>query len=515
MKQSNSTIIFIYLIFANVLFAKLTKTTVQLFGAAKQVSGSCYYFDTDEIDFLVHCGLFYPETKNINYEKDVKNTNRLNTQPPVSPNGISAIIITHAHLDHIGKIPLLISKGFGGIIYSTELTKNLSLIMFEMLLKSTSLGDETFTKSAKSKKVHSQYNCKWKNKIKHPKYITVERNELYDRSLQLCKECLSIEINNIERLFSTIPFNRKVKLSKNISLELFDAKHLPGSSSVLIDFDFRNDDKSVYITGDIGSGLDNILTGMPVKPNEVDYVFIESTYGGKSRGLPMNPFDDFYSDLNYSVKSNKFIWIPCFVLDRTQKVLNSIRRGQSLNKLPKNIDIKIVSSTAKKVNNVYDKHYSYRPKYVDESFSMSPKKLIGEIDKPMILITPSYIDGMDFFHPIVKEIVTDRNSEIMLVGYQDPRSVGGILKEIKKGSSVKLGYDYIDVSANVTYYGSIFSGHIDSQGISDYLGSMKIRNKIFLVHGDISSLNDLSDSLKPMFGNKVIIPSKEQTFLIK
>jgi len=133
----------------------------------------------------------------------------------------------------------------------------------------------------------------------------------------------------------------------------------------------------------------------------------------------------------------------------------------------------------------------------------------------MILITPSYIDGMDFFHPIVKEIVTDRNSEIMLVGYQDPRSVGGILKEIKKGSSVKLGYDYIDVSANVTYYGSIFSGHIDSQGISDYLGSMKIRNKIFLVHGDISSLNDLSDSLKPMFGNKVIIPSKEQTFLIK
>ena len=333
MKQSNSTIIFIYLIFANVLFAKLTKTTVQLFGAAKQVSGSCYYFDTDEIDFLVDCGLFYPETKNINYEKDVKNTNRLNTQPPVSPNGISAIIITHAHLDHIGKIPLLISKGFGGIIYSTELTKNLSLIMFEMLLKSTSLGDETFTKSAKSKKVHSQYNCKWKNKIKHPKYITVERNELYDRSLQLCKECLSIEINNIERLFSTIPFNRKVKLSKNISLELFDAKHLPGSSSVLIDFDFRNDDKSVYITGDIGSGLDNILTGMPVKPNEVDYVFIESTYGGKSRGLPMNPFDDFYSDLNYSVKSNKFIWIPCFVLDRTQKVLNSIRRGQSLNKL--------------------------------------------------------------------------------------------------------------------------------------------------------------------------------------
>jgi|TARA_Y100000310_G_C20651130_1_gene799522 metallo-beta-lactamase family protein len=515
MKRSNSTIIFIYLILANVLFAKLTETTVQLFGGAKQVSGSCYYFDTDEIDFLVDCGLFYPETKNMNYGRDVKNTNRLNTQPPVSPNGISAIIITHAHLDHIGKIPLLISKGFDGIIYSTELTKDLSLIMFEMLLKSTSLGDETFTKSSKSKKVHSQYNCKWKNKIKRPKYITLGRSELYDRNLQLCKECLSIEINNIERLFSTIPFNRKVKLSKNISLELFDAKHIPGSSSVLIDFDFRNSDKSVYITGDIGSGLDNILSGMPEKPKEVDFIFIESTYGGKSRDLPTNPFDTFYSDLDYSVRTNKFVWIPCFVLDRTQKVLNSIRRGQNQNKLPKNIDIKIVSSTAKKVNNVYDKHYNYRPKYVDESFSMSPMKLMEEIENPMILITPSYIDGIDFFHPIIQKIITNRNSEIMLVGYQDPRSVGGILKEIKKGSSVKLGYDYIDVSANVTYYGGIFSGHIDSNGIIDYLGSMTINNKIYLVHGDLSSLENLSGSLKPLFGNKVVIPSKGQTFLIK
>jgi len=515
MKRINLIIIFISLIFANILFAKLSEATVQLFGGAKQVSGSCYYFDTNEIDFLVDCGLFYPETKNIYYDKDVKNTNRLNTQPPVSPNGISAIIITHAHLDHIGKIPLLISKGFDGVIYSTELTKELSLVMFEMLLKSTSLGRETFTKSAKSKKVHSQYNCKWKNKIKRPKYITVERNELYDRNLQLCKECLSIEIKNIEELFSTNHFNRKVKLSKNISFEFFDAKHIPGSSSVLIDFSFRNDDKSVYITGDIGSGLDNILTGMPEKPIETDFIFIESTYGGKSRDLTANSFNDFYSDLNFSIRYNKFVWIPCFVLDRTQKVLNSIRRGQTVNKLPQNIDIKIVSSTAKKVNIVYDKHYSYRPKYVDESFSMTPEKLMDEIKNPMILITPSYIDGMDFFHPIIENILNDKNSEIMLVGYQDPRSVGGILKKINKGSKVKLGNKYINVSSGVTYYGGIFSGHIDSNGIIDYLSSMRINKQIFLVHGDLSSLDELSGSLKPMFGNKIVVPSKGQTFLIK
>ena len=508
-------LIFIIYIFANLLLAGLTEANVQVLGAAKQVSGSCYYFKTDEINFLIDCGLYYPETKTITYEMDVKNINELNTQPSVSPKSISAIIITHAHLDHIGKIPLLISKGFDGIIYSTEITKELSIIMFELLLKSTSLGIEKFTKSSNSTKVHSQNNCKWKNKIKYPKYLSAERNELYDRNLQLCKECLSIEINKIAPLFSTTPFNQKINLSKNVSFEYFEAKHIPGSSSVLIDFDFQNSDKSVFITGDIGSGLNNILIGKPEKPDEVDYIFIESTYGGKSRDYQANPFDDFYTDLNDSVKSNKLVWVPCFVMDRTQKVLNSIRRGQSLNKLPKDMDIKIVSSTAKKVNAVYDKYYVYRPETVDESFSMSPKKLKNEITKPIILITPSYIDGMDFFHPIVDEIITNRNSEIMLVGYQDPRSFGGILRNIKNGSTVGLGSKNINVSANIKYYGSIFSGHIDSQGITDYLNSMKINNKIFLVHGDLSSLNALSISLVPTWGNKILIPSKDQAFSIK
>jgi predicted metal-dependent RNase len=146
---------------------------------------------------------------------------------------------------------------------------------------------------------------------------------------------------------------------------------------------------------------------------------------------------------------------------------------------------------------------------------MSPNKLKNEITKPIILITPSYIDGMDFFHPIVDEIITNRNSEIMLVGYQDPRSFGGILRNIKNGSTVGLGSKNINVSANIKYYGSIFSGHIDSQGITDYLNSMKINNKIFLVHGDLSSLNALSNSLVPVWGNKILIPSKDQAFSIK
>ena len=167
------------------------------------------------------------------------------------------------------------------------------------------------------------------------------------------------------------------------------------------------------------------------------------------------------------------------------------------------------------MNKVYDNNFNYRPKYVDESFSMSPKKLMNEIDKPIILITPSYIDGMDFFHPIVEEIITNKNANIMLVGYQDPRSLGGILKQLNKGSTVRLGNKNINVSASANYYGGIFSGHIDTKGIINYLKSIKINESIVLVHGDVSSLNDLSNSLKPLFDNKIIIPRKGSSISIK
>jgi len=459
--------------------------------------------------------LYYPEAKNINYEKDIKKTNRLNTKLPISPQYISAIVITHAHLDHIGKIPLFVKNGFNGRIYSTELTKKLSVIMFEMMLKSTSFGSEIFTKSKNSNKLHTQSTCEWKNRIKKPKTIKLERNELQDLGLQVCKVCLDIELQNIARLFKTSKYNQTFDISKDISFEFFDAKHIPGSASILVKLNLISGKKLIHITGDVGSGLDNILKGKPKVPKVVDYIFIESTYGGKSRVLPSDPFNDFYSDLNKSLQNNHVVWIPSFVLDRTQKVLNVIKKGQKEKKLPKKINIKVVSTTAKKVNKVYDQHYKYRPNSVDESLSMSPTKLSAAISGPMVLLTPSYIDQLDFFHPVVEKIVGSNNSDLMLVGYQDPRSFGGLLKDISTGSKINLGGKKLKVLANTKYYSGIFSGHLDSNGINNYLKSTKINKDIMLVHGDISALNSLKSSLEPYFKNDLIIPGENWSLEIK
>ena len=160
-------------------------------------------------------------------------------------------------------------------------------------------------------------------------------------------------------------------------------------------------EKKILFSGDVGSGIDNIMEGSPKPPSYTDFAFIESTYGARERDLPSSPYNEFYDDLNTNLKKGGIIWIPSFVLDRTQKVLNSIKKGQLAGKIPDYIDIKVVSPTAKKINAIYDKYLNYRPKYVDESFSMFAKKLEGILNGSKILITPSYVDGIEFFHPIL------------------------------------------------------------------------------------------------------------------
>ena len=505
---------FIILVTWNALFGNTLKSSsIKILGAAKQVSGSSYLIETEQTQFLVDCGFFYPENQSEDYDKDKEHTEYLNIQLPVSPQSISAIVITHAHLDHIGKIPLLVKRGFTGKIISTELSKKLSLIMMEMILKGTNMGEEMFVKSTKSQVIHSMKSCSWVKKIKSPVSIKSNRGEFFDRGLRLCSVCIETEVEQISSLFETYPYNKKIYLSKEDFVEFYNAKHIPGSSSILVSLE--SDKNRIFFSGDVGSGLDNILEGKPETPDNIDYIFMESTYGGNTRVISIDPFLEFFSDINDALSEDKIVWIPCFVLDRTQKVLNSIKTGQERGLLPSNIDLKIVSSTAKKVNRVYDKHYQYKPKYVDESLTMSPEKLEKHLTGPMILFTPSYLDDLDFFHPIMKKLFESHDTFIALVGYQDPRSIGGILKNIIKGSNVKLGNMGIKVEANASYYGGIFSGHIDSKGILGYLKSINIKETVFLVHGTNSSLIDLQNQLIKNVNNKVLIPNKGQKFSIK
>ena len=206
---------------------------IKLLGAARQVSGSSYLIDTNTDDVLIDCGIFYPEDQDIDYKLDKDNADQKNVVLGFDAPTIDAIILTHAHLDHLGKVPLAYKEGFKGKIYSTKQTSEIAEIMFEnMILKSSNLGEEEFIKSKNSDKHHPHPHCHWKDKIKKPQKVTANRKELPYNSI--CKTCIGLETDDIMEMFVTLEYNDKQELFEGFSVDLYDARHIPGSASILI-----------------------------------------------------------------------------------------------------------------------------------------------------------------------------------------------------------------------------------------------------------------------------------------
>ena len=225
----------------------LKHPSITIIGGAKSVSGSCYLIETTTSNILVDCGSYYPDSMELSYEDDVELTEELNSKLPLDPDYVSSILITHAHLDHIGKIPLMVKNGYKGKLISTPKSKELSLEMFEMILKGSNLGQEKFLKSKKSYKVHSQESCKWRQKIKHKEWVSLKRSELFDMRLSLCKVCLSIERDKINQLFITHPYGKRFQVADDVYGEFFDAKHIPGSSSILLSINHNGIEKKILL----------------------------------------------------------------------------------------------------------------------------------------------------------------------------------------------------------------------------------------------------------------------------
>jgi len=274
--------------------------------------------------------------------------------------------------------------------------------------------------------------------------------------------------------------------------------------------DVNGSDHTIYFSGDVGSGKNSLLPGYPNKPPKVDYIFMESTYGNHVRNKEDRSFDAFYNQVQKDLDNNQRIWIPAFTLDRSQRVLNQLRYGDQIGKIDNLPTVYMLSTTAKKINTIYDQYFDFRPSTLNESYSMSPK-YFGELDvKPSITITPSYIDDLDFFHPFVEDVITDKTASIYLVGYQDPRSVGGSLKDNDK---VNLGDKSISVNAKISKFSS-FSGHLDGLGVLDYLTDMKINKSVFLTHGEYEGMLELQKSIEGLHMN-CEIPDYDWELIIK
>lgn len=434
---------------------------IQFLGATQTVTGSKYFIKTDKANILVDCGLFqgYKELRSKNWDSF-----------PIDPASIDCLLLTHAHIDHSGYIPLLAKNGFSGKIFCSEATYDLCEIL---LPDSGHLHEE-----------EARY-ANLKGYSKHHPALPLYTKEDAEFSLQF---------------FQTVSFEKKYKM-KDIIFEFYSAGHILGASFIKIE----NKNTSILFSGDLGRYKDPIMYA-PQNPPFADYFVIESTYGDRLHD-PSDPTIQLSKIINKTAKNGGVILIPAFAVGRAQLVLFYIHQLKMQNKIP-NIPVFIDSPMATDATKLFYQ-YSHQHRLTehqamevcktaqymhskDESMSLNDKKM------PMIIISASGMaTGGRILHHIKNFGQNHRNS-IIFCGFQAGGTRGDRMVQGEK--NIKIFGTSIPIHAKIFQLDNM-SAHADYSEILTWLSHLKeAPKKVFITHGE----NKASESLKEKIENKLL-----------
>ena len=314
---------------------------ITVYGGAEQLSGSMTLIENGSQKFLVDCGSYYPEGNELNYEARKAEAAKLSLSFPFDPSDIDAVLITHAHLDHTGRIPLLVKQGFKGKIYCSSGTLP---ILEEMLFMAIRYSQEEREWCFSSKSIKPGFDgkkfvtvhwagCNNERKIKSSNRTLFhgsreEGEKKMECSFNTCKACATIELDIINKQLSPIDFNTKLNLPNGIVIEFFPAGHIPGAVSIALYHTNANGKEEKFLfSGDLGNDLSPLQSG-PNSATEATAIWVESTYGGIVRDNNlMDQLIEFQQDIASAITAGGIVWIPSYALDRTQKVLYEINEA--------------------------------------------------------------------------------------------------------------------------------------------------------------------------------------------
>lgn len=421
------------------------------YGGADGVTGACHMLKTEFGNILLDCGLFQG--------KDRKNYSNLDMY--FNPKNIDVVVLSHAHIDHCGRIPILYEMGYRGKVYGTEATKLLSEIV---LNESSKMFEEIFGENYK--------------------LFNFENVKMFLDNF--------IEIN----------YGDSKKILDNVYIKLFDAGHLLGSSSILVTI--KN--KTIFYSGDIGK-LNTPILRDPEKIVGADYAIIESTYGSLEKHDSNDFFNEFREIIINTLNRGGKCIIPSSTVGKMQEILYLINDIFEKDDLKYNVyidspmSIKIVN-IYEKCKNLYDEDAQKKLNNGDDPFDFKNLRYvitkeesinIQESEEPYVVLSAGGMceGGRVIYH--LRRQIDNPKTSIILIGNQAQGTLGW--KLLKGNKEVKIFKDKFKVKSEIYNFPSL-SGHGDRSTIVDYIRSMKKRpNKIFLVHGDRSSQIDLRENL--------------------
>ncbi len=464
---------------------------ISFHGAARTVTGSKHLLTLKNgTKILLDCGLF---------QGMGKDTMPLNAEFGFDPSSVDYLILSHAHIDHSGLIPKLYKEGFRGVIYATPATKELGAILLED--SATIQRDDTrFINKRRAKQGLAPYEA------------------LYD--LEDAAEVLN--------LFKTIPYGSWNMVEEGIELMFTDAGHIIGSAAVHLRIKENGKITRISFSGDVGRYNDAILQS-PASFDQADYIIIESTYGNKLHNEVFGTVEALEHWIKHTCieKKGKLI-IPAFSVGRTQELLYALNQLELENRLP-NVPFYVDSPLSMEATAVLKNYPSYFNKRIQKVMekdedpfdfnglhfikTVDESKRLNELAAPCVIISASGMaDAGRVKHHIMNNISDSKNT-ILMVGYCEPRSLGGRLMNGEK--EVKIFSEFFKVVAEIGTMQSM-SAHGDYDDLCTFLACQnpQMVKTLFLVHGEYDVQQDFAAKLQKKKFTHIEIPQLHENFIL-
>jgi metallo-beta-lactamase family protein len=462
----------------------MSEVTITFLGATDTVTGSRFLVSSTRSKVLVDCGLF----------QGIKSIRKKNWDPfPVDVKTIDSVVLTHAHLDHCGYLPLLARQGYENPIFATQYTAELASVI---------LHD-----SAHLQMEDAKYASK-KGYSKHEIPLA-----LYDVD----------DAENALKLFKRVDFHSRIQVAPDAWVTWYPSGHILGSAFIVLEIA----DKKVMFTGDMGRNNHPLLSNPDAPPTEpMDAIVTESTYGDKIHDAKP---EDFAQELNAAIKRGGSILIPAFAVDRTEVILMALRELMEKKLIPL-IPIYVDSPMALAALNFYRDAISRNTAEIREGVSerwanqdpfdagklmqaltTEESKKINDITETSIIISASGMaTGGRVVHHL-ENMLPDSKNTVILVGYQAVGSRGRLLEE--GVTELKMHGKLVPVAAHIAKVES-FSVHADADELIAWMRQAGKPAQVFVIHGEQGAQEAMAMRITDELGWNSVIPKPSQVLAL-
>ena len=466
----------------------IQKVVVRSFGAAETVTGSCHLIEIGKLKILVDCGMFQGHDEDKNYEDFGFN-----------PSDIDYLIVTHAHIDHIGRIPLLVKKGFRGRIISTAPTKHIARIM---LLDASKVMEE-------------EYRVLYRKALRrgHPEEVLpplYDEDDVYDA---------------MEHFKITLDYHQPYEITDYLVITFKNAGHILGSAYLEIKLKINGRWKKLIFSGDLGMKERLIIKPLEFS-NDGQIIFTESTYGNRKHKSLKETINEFRQAIEESFKNGGNIVIPTFALERAQEILYVLRHMYDRGELPKCkvfLDSPLAIS-ATKIFLQFPEYFNEATKkmvregknpfifpYVHFTTTVEESKIINSIDSGAIILAGSGMCTGGRIKHHLKHNLWRPESSVIFVGYQAKGTLG---RSIVDGAKmVKIYGEEIAVKSKI-YTINGFSSHADQPVLLDWIDNFENKEVVYIIHGEPEVMEVFKEKLETELSIKTHIVEKGEPIYI-